>query len=228
LKKYIILIIFLLGSKHFCFANDSTSLYKLNISIGTYGFVFNNDLTTTYSPHSSFIDYEFNPSKYYSLGLGGKYSVTKKKSVYLSFIYSNSTIGYQYSTAKLPQGKLVINGNIRMKAALVNTLIQYKVSKSLFLNYGLGHYFNIVNRFDNDSIAKIINWNNGNSKSNMKSYTISFCLGGEIRVLKKISLEFNYMRGINKFIELYFADDSKSKTIEKLRYVGLTINYKIK
>lgn len=205
---------------------DSTNRINYSVSFGTYSFIFNNDLYTSQSPTSSFIANQINPFSNYAFGLKCDYLISKKKSALLSLQYSSSSIGYLYSHSSIPNGRSENSGKIVMNAFLLNTAFKHSLTKHLSFNYGFSHYFNMKNKFDNDSIARIVSWNKPDNSSNMKIYTISLLLGVEVKIYKRVSFEVNFMRGLNNFIDLQFLGDNKSRTSEKLRYGGFSINYR--
>lgn len=206
---------------------DSTGRMNCSVLFGTYSFVFNQDMYTSQSPTSSFIANQISPFSHYALGVKCDHSIAKKNAVFLSLIYSSSTIGYQYASTSIPSGRSETSGKIEMKAFLLNTAFKYSPNKRISFNYGLSHYFNVKNKFDNDSIARIVGWNKPDNKSNMRIYSISLLFGVELKVYKRFSFELDFMRGLNDFIDLQFIGDARSRTSEKLRYGGISINYRL-
>lgn len=201
--------------------NQKYSLYALS---GTHGYIFNRDVISSNSlSGKSFSDYEINFARNYSLGAKMNFRLTKRKELSVPILYSHAYLGYLYTNTP----NSVSYGKIQFNNILVGNVIQYNTFKWLKINYGINHCINIVDRFDDPQIATIVGWYHADGKSRINPYTFAINLGFEIKIYKKLSIQFDYMRGLNNFIYLTFENDPRSRTAQQLRYIGLLLNYKI-
>lgn len=189
-----------------------------------YLYNFNNDVASLNNNVGGFRFYSTGYDNY-CLGLKFQRKITTRKQLSIGILYSKSAIGYlRYTSTSLNEGKEL---KLQLNGIVSNTLIQYQVFKWLKINYGFSHYFNLVNRLNNNDIAKEVSWYNENNKSRMKKYSIAQCAGVEFKLYKRLSLEINTMRGLNKLITLKLLTDySNFEFPQKLRYTGVTLNYR--
>ena len=161
------------------------------------------------------------------IGIKFKKKITNKKEILFLTNYSYSNLGYNYITFTSIRNEF--NGKIKFNGLINNLIIQYKLTKILKFNFGLNNYINLKNKFDNIAIAKELNWYNENEKSRMKKFSIALCSGFELNLLKKVSLECNFMYGLNPLIVLRLNNDIKPNLYpQKLTSLSLTLNYKLK
>lgn len=224
--KALIFWLHLLFVMNVCKAQDSVKIKKhsLYASVGTYGYIFNRDLVSSRSQDGRYFGYyEINFGQYYSLGGKFNYQLTDRKELSIPILYSNAWLGYLY----MNKPHADVYGKIQFNNILLGNVIQYKVFKWFKVNYGINHCINLVNRFDDVEIAKSVHWYDDNGKSRITPYTFAITGGFEIKLYKRFSIGFDYMRGVNTFVSLELEDDPRSRTQQQLRYLGLLFNYKI-
>lgn len=208
-------------------AKYKDSSINLIAQSGSYYLNFNNHDFSYFNKNMGGFRYYFTDYDNYCLGLKFNVNITQRKQFSISTLYSKSSIGYlKYSGTNLNEGIIFKQ---HLKGVIANTLIQYQTFKWLKINYGLSHYFNITNKFDNENIAKELSWYNEQGKNKMKIYSIALNAGIEFKLYKRLSIELNSMRGLNKLITLKILNDLGNYEFpQKIIYTGFTLNYKLK
>lgn len=129
--------------------------------------------------------------RFYSIGLVDNFclgiklqkEVAPKKQIAISSIYSKAEIGFlRHTNTSFNDGNFT---TLKLKGLVLNTMMQYQAIKNFKINYGFIHYFNFVNKFDNEEIAKDVSWYNESGKSRMKKYSIGLSAGIEVKIYKR-------------------------------------------
>ncbi|MDP2175735.1 MAG: hypothetical protein Q8K70_07470 [Bacteroidota bacterium] len=224
MKKIVFFTLIFISLNLKAYKLDST--FNIGFTTGSYIFEFNKDLTSLNNQNGGF--------RFHSIGLFGNYcfgiklqkKITNKKQITFSTIYSNAEIEYlRHTKFSFNDGTFL---KLKLKGIVFNTMIQYKVFKNLKFNYGISHYLNIVNKFDNVEVAKEVNWYDENEKSRLNKYSIGISTGLEFNLFRRFSAEFNMMSGLNELITLKLKNDNSNFEFpQKIRYMGLSINYKL-
>lgn len=204
-------------------ANDSTKSYHLMLT--SYNLGFNKVVSSSISKTAFFYN-EVAPMRSPAIGLSGHFPFSPNKNILIEGLYSHASIGYHYTAPNSNLNNFKTTGHIRMNGFILNTQLQYKVFNWMKINYGLGHYFNISNTFDVDSVAEEIRWTT-NGKSHMRSYSLALGFGVEFKLYKRLFLEVNSMRSITNFIILNLKSDPTNDFSMKLGFTGLSLNYRI-
>lgn len=228
-KKIIFLLCGLIVfTKSFC--NDSSS-YRFTPVLGTcfYGLqkaLIDNVGTTGVL----FVDEKINKFQF-SLGLKIRRKLTPKKEGNFSILYSHANIPYLLQE-KNPNNVIISEnrGNIALNTLIANLYLNYKVFKFLKFNYGFSSHIKLKNSFDNNIVGQKINWIDNEGKSKMKAINTSLVLGFELKIYKRLSIEYLFHRGFNNYIVLNLEKNNVTNgTIfpQKIRATLLTLNYVI-
>jgi hypothetical protein len=224
LKNILVTIVLLLCTCKVSCALMNDSARSFSIIGGTYIFGFHPVLNIQTNGETFFVS-TYSPTE--NPAIGGKLNIpiSKKKNVAISMLYSPATIGYHYSAPYSGYNNFTTTGHIHMHGIILNSSLQYRLFPWLKLNYGLGHYINLSNHFDNPGLAAALGWTLG-GRNTMMPYNLSFSLGLELKVYKRLSMEINTMRGLTNFTWLHLSSVSYDMPM-KMGFTGMTFNYRI-
>lgn len=219
------IILMVLGSMNARVFASNDSTISVHLMFASYNFGFNKVVSSSLSKTAFFYN-EVAPLQNLAIGANLHLPITKNKNILIEMLYAHTSIGYHYTAPNSNINDFSTTGHIRLNGLILNTQMQYKVFDWMRINYGFGHYFNTMNKFDNDSIAEEIRWTT-NGTSHMKGYTLAIGFGVEFKVYKRLFLEVNTMRGITNFIILNLKSDPTYNFPMKMGFTGLSVNYKI-
>lgn len=205
---------------------DST--YSISAVAGTASYDFINFVSVPAAADPTQKNYfgsnSTTPLQPYCIGIKGAIPVSEKNNLAATLLYSNFYMRYSYTNY---DRKAMHDGHIRMRGILSAWTYQHRALKWVKLNLGLFHYINFQDHFDNDSIARDVNWYGGNGKSKASRYVMGLTYGLSFKIYKRVHAELAIMSSFYQIVDFYFNTYPDNKGHGRIRGISLTLNYRI-
>jgi len=219
IKTIFILFTLLIVNTLYSKNKDSTSSY-FKVKIGT-NVMYSQILLGNYRHEIStwLINNSFN------VGFDYNYKLTNKKQMKFG-------LNYYYSDCVLSSGLYYIpfyynHTKVEFNGLEFSNKYQYQVFKWLNLNAGLSHYFRLSSKVHDKEMGREFKLLKPDNSININTYSIGLLAGAEFMFSKKISAEFNYIRGLNHFYKFDKSEEIIPKYRNQLMILQLTFNYKL-
>jgi hypothetical protein len=166
----------------------------------------------------------------YSMGIKYGSPITSRKILNIDLIYSNSYLSYFFQSRSITNQLLVEKkGFIDFNTISLNPTIDYNLYKFIHLNYGLGLTYIVKEKFDDEIVARRINWNNQNGESRVNNkLNLALNFGAGIKLSKSFQIDYSIFYGFTNFIGIYIDKTTPAIVPQKLLGSNIQLSYKIK
>lgn len=227
--KFSFIFVFLFINHH-VFAKDSTRNFSIVVgsvfNIGMSDLIDDNNNVGVLFSTGTGNNYKFR----YSMGMKYGSHITSKKIFNIDLNYSNSYISYFFQTKNINNQLLEEKkGIIDFNTLHLNSTIDYILYKFIHLHYGLGLTYIVKENFDNQLIARRINWNNefGDSRVNNK-LNVVLNFGAGFKLSKSFQIDYSIFYGFTNYIGIYIDKSTPAIVPQKLLGSNIQLSYKIK
>jgi hypothetical protein len=195
--------------------------HSIEITLGTNVLYSKTIISTNYRHEISpwLINNSFN------VGIDYNFKLTCKKNIQFGMNYYYSDCVLSSGMYNIPfyhnHSKVVFNG------LELSNIYQYQVFKWLNINAGLSHYFRLSTKVQDKEMGREFKLLKPDNSVNINNYSIGLLAGAEFMFSKKMSMEFNYIRGLNHFFKFDKFEEITPKYRNQLMMLQLTLNYKL-